>query len=143
MKFDRANFEESFPFDQLPEWTCPTCNKGNLVLNGSFITTESIESKRNREDEGCELEQLNGKFQGELICENKRCGEKINISGKFSVEHEHSVDDGTPLKNTFYPEYFYPYLKLFEVPEDFPFELEEPLEKVFKLFWIDKSVQMP
>lgn len=142
MKFDRDLFEESFSLDHFPEWVCPTCNNGKLHVDKPFISQELVRSKNAHTEEDWEPESKHEKFYGDLVCNSKKCGEKVTIAGRIEYWLDEEMEEANKerlLQKKFYPEYFYPYLKLFALPIDFPFELEEPIETIFKLFWVDSS----
>ena len=145
MKFNRELFNEYFIIDKIPEWTCPTCASGKLFLKEKqFTTHETYESQNEHHEDGWEPEWIREKFYGDLICSNKKCNEKTTIAGRIRVEPDYIIDEETNEQHlsyiqVYYPEYFYPYLTLFDYPENFPNKLEKSLESIFKLFWIDKS----
>lgn len=137
MKFNPEHFEEGFYQKEFPFWICPTCLKGQLRCKYEELRSDelSLSKKRHKHEEwGAEFAKL--KFTGNLYCNNSRCEEVVTIAGRMGYEY---VDDAHGEVPKYFPEYFYPYLKIFELPEGCPYEVEQAIENVSKLFWLSKS----
>jgi uncharacterized protein DUF4145 len=127
-------------FIELPEWNCPSCLKGKLIPDlPSFITHELAESQKDHNHPDWEPYWIREKFYGNLVCNNKACKENVTIAGQTRVQEDYRDDYERQYTPFYYPQYFYPPLKLFEFPENLPDDLEDSLENLFKLFWIDNS----
>lgn len=147
MIFEREKYPISFSIKNFPDWNCPTCGKGKLnVITNSIKSNELIESKKkNKNYPPQAIPPSKNTFFFEAICSQTTCLEQIYITGKMEIEE---TEDWVPeleelvskMDKVFYPEYFYPTLKLFKCPDYYtPYDVEDALEIAFKLFWLDKA----
>ncbi len=120
--------------------TCPTCGKGKMNILEKFAiqqTRNTLELLQGDYD----IENLDEKFSGLLICDKEYCKEVVAVSGTAIPE----LIDGDPEAITreyfqcLIPEYFSPPLKIFPLKDVYPQRVREILEKSFSLFFVDSD----
>lgn len=85
MTVDRKLWEESFT-NELPHWSCPTCQKGYLaLLPDKFLNVETGPSKSAHDHEAWEPEWTQTRFVGLLECSMPACKELVAVSGSGSI----------------------------------------------------------
>lgn len=141
---DRQPYELSFTADQLPDWTCPACQKAILVLSqDSFHFTETAASSRAHQDDNWEPEWIEYVYTCQLKCPNSACGELVVSCGNGSVDcYEGYDDDGYPVQmwaDRFTPKFFYPNLKMFKIPSKTPDGVVDELDQSFTLLFANPS----
>lgn len=140
MRIDRESFDDNFTTYDIPDWNCSSCHKGKLLFDKKNITEfETAESKLNQKHEAWEPFWLDKYFHGTLICNNPKCKEIFTIAGQIKIEEDYDSEGGATYTSCYYPEYFYPTLHLFKIPEDTPSDVEDSIKAAFKVFWVDKS----
>ncbi|TAF58759.1 MAG: DUF4145 domain-containing protein [Flavobacterium sp.] len=143
----RTTWKNPFETTAVPEWTCPTCNKGVLkALRTDFTVIESLSSKEAREHPEWEPDWVSGRFTGLLKCSNKVCADTIIVSGEMSTKLEPDYDDEYEDIGYEYtsvelltPTYFSPALNIFQIHQDVPNEIWEAIHNSFKLYWYDTA----
>ena len=133
--------KNSFIDANIPEWKCPTCNNGPLKIEAKqFHFQETKLSLSWHSEEEWEPEFTTYRFHGTLKCQN--CGDLIVFMGRGAVDHFHDYDEyireySEGYNNVFYPLYFHPNLRLFEINENCPYEIKKEIEDSFGLYWND------
>ena len=130
--------EKSFDKDKIPSWSCPTCKIGKLELSGKIDKNETKASTNDFNEDYWDRSFIKNRFHLKLKCNNKYCKEIVNASGYTSI-YEVSDENTQEEYESFYPEYFYPAIELFEISENVPYEVEEQIKTAFKLYWIDDA----
>lgn len=130
----------SFTLDNIPPWPCPSCSRGVLnIVEGTFQEKERAHSVKAKECDAWDPEWIEALYSCLLRCSNSACGEFVASHGTGSLEWAQENDDlGEPQQvyiTHFKPRYFYPPLRIFEVPPDTPesvvFELNAAFELAF------------
>ena len=126
---------------------CPDCNTGHLIAKEKNI--KKIEYKKYNEDvlatEDYDIDWLKYAFHGFLQCDNKRCNEKIVVSGHLrlnygSYESPYVEDEYIEINEEIcYPQYFEKPPRIIEIDDKYPPDIQEILFSSFSLFWIDKA----
>jgi hypothetical protein len=124
----------------MPDWTCPTCEKGVLKLEEqSFLKAEEAKS-RDHSHEAWEPEWISYIYTCLLCCSNSDCKELVSSSGTGSVDWEPSEDGQEQVWfDYFTPLYFYPHLKIIAIPKKCPGNVSEPIIESFGLFFLSPS----
>jgi len=143
----RTIWKNSFSTTAVPEWTCPTCEKGVLqALKKDYTVVESPSSKEARQHEAWEPEWISGHFTGLLKCSNEVCADRIVIVGEMSMTEEPDYEDeyegsgyGFKVVEVLSPTYFFPHLKIFQIHTDVPDEIKDAINNSFKLYWVDTA----
>ncbi|MEZ4722976.1 MAG: DUF4145 domain-containing protein [Flavobacteriales bacterium] len=133
--------KNSFSKNKIPDWTCPSCNNGYLkIIPAEFHFEETTESKgwHSHDDWGPEF--IRYRFHGTLKCKN--CDDFIAFLGRGSVDWSQYYDDigdryYENYYDIFYPEFFKPSLKLFDVHTNCPESIKDEIEASFSFFWND------
>jgi hypothetical protein len=97
---------------------------------------ENAETRRNIREEYFEPDQIERVFTGALCCAN--CGEMVVFSSNGGVDREVVDEDGRwEWVNFYVPHFFYPALKLIEMPESksVPADMREAIAASFAVFW--------
>lgn len=137
------NFSDKNP---AKAWTCPHCGTGTLSKKLSEIN--EIPNKETRLARRSQSYNAKGlatfTFSTELKCSNASCSEKTILSGRG--EYRNWGDEFTVLAQfrhdrmrKFFPEYFQPHLKLIDIPDQTPQNVQAQLQASFPLYWIDKG----
>ncbi|MCB4763292.1 MAG: DUF4145 domain-containing protein [Sulfurovum sp.] len=137
---DRQLYKRAFSKENLPEWSCPICQKGILQqVEGAFLCEETILSKEGRSHEDWEPEWVTYSYSNSLKCSNTNCGEIIFNIGDGSVDWDIvQGEDGYPEQvymDYFRSKYFHPSLVMFNIPDNTPEDVEESLKESFALFF--------
>jgi hypothetical protein len=131
----------SFTINNIPVWSCPSCNNGHLMLLAEqFHFEETKLSLSWRKDDDWEPDFINYLFHGTLRCKN--CGDYITFLGTGSVNHDYFYDQISKeyeeaYIDTFKPLYFNPPLNLIQIHEKCPENIIDEIRDSFKLFWND------
>jgi hypothetical protein len=145
MAITRAVWENRFTEDNIPSWTCPSCNHGKLTSEKKTIKKfEAISSKNARKNEDWEPDWIFGQFTGVLTCNNKKCGDIVIVTGRMNVHGDYEQDEqfeGYDLVfvEYLYPKIFIPPLNIFNIHKDVPKDISNTIRDSFNLFWIDTS----
>lgn len=136
---DRKILKYPFTLQRMPEWECPTCQKGHLrIKDGTFFEEEARHSRDHSHD-SWEPEWIRKVYSCLLACSNDQCKETLALSGTGSVDTDYEQDeDGgfSQFHTEFYsPKSFQPHLKLFKIPTKCPDPVKEALEESFRLFF--------
>lgn len=144
--FTKLEVATEFHHGEIPSsWVCPTCNKGGLVIkeNEHFHETQSVESNALFEEGYIGPEDLALSFNARLTCTNTKCGEQIMALGSGIVMEEPVEDErgnyDLAYVNCYTVKYFYPTLKIIQVPTQTPESILVPLEQSFALFFCDSD----
>ena len=140
MRIDRDSFNDNFTTYNIPDWSCSTCQKGKLLFDKKHITIhETNKSKKDRDSRDWEPYWIAQHFHGTITCNNPKCREVFTIAGFVNVEEDYDEDHGQSYTDCYYPQYFFPTLHIFKIPEDTSKDIEDAILAAFKVFWIDKS----
>lgn len=131
------NFSNKNPIN----YPCPRCNVG-------FLTPKSIATEITQV--GVDMEYYNYHdgiehiFSGILICKNSDCKELISISGRClkDIVYGKELPSGEMVEDrfsTYYPKYFYPNLKLFNIEKEIPDEIAIQINLAFSHYFSDLS----
>lgn len=125
--------------DEVPEWLCPICKKGRLIMvKEDFHFRETQSSLNAHSEDFWDPEMVDYRFHGTLRCD--LCHDFISFLGTGGVQPDYIYYQGQYHKgysDYFSPTYFLPALDLFPIPQDCPSVVKETLEDSFKLFWND------
>ncbi|NWC63967.1 DUF4145 domain-containing protein [Cedecea sp. P7760] len=127
-----------FTKHQCPDWSCPSCHSASLAIMPDTFHSEAVPETvvRFQEPDGC-LEDIRLVFSCLLKCERARCGAVVAVSGTGEVQPAHDKDeeeDGNPYFSLFQARSFIPALSVFDLPEQCPRNVAEPLKESFALF---------
>lgn len=142
MNFNRDKNYKYFILGISNDWMCPTCEKGNLIIDEKSIESkETNQSKKQRDEENdWSPESLQEKFTAKAVCNNRNCKENIFIIGDNTMDWEYINEYvGNDLTDFYYPKYFNPPINLFNIPYEIPYDVEGEIKNSFALFWADKS----
>lgn len=134
--WEKRNFTKTDP----PQYQCPKCQIG-------FLKIEEIVLKKT--EGGKELERIRYPYgiehlmAGVFKCRKESCGEIVSFSGLCTKDiHVQQEVDGEMVEfeaDMYEPKYFYPNLKLFELPKEVSAEVEEQINLSFSHFFNDLS----
>lgn len=141
---DRKIFKVPFPKGMPPKWICPTCGIGVLQLHeDSFAVYERSDSKKAHNHEAWEPDWISYIYSCFLKCSNNDCAEMVTNTGTGSVESDQFYDEhGIPQQewfDYFQAKYFQPCLRIFNIPEDAPYDVKTEIEQSFALFFCNSD----
>jgi len=152
MSINREFWLRPFSKEYFPNWICPRCETGVLrPITKSFLYEESgdIASERLRHGEYFEYDAYTFRYSVLLKCNNSNCLERVSSCGQGYVQEDFAVANGklvfedggprTDFAEIFVPEYFYPPINIFSVPQKCPEEVISEIKASFKLFFADSS----
>lgn len=132
--FVRASFEKS----KVPQWTCPTCEKGTLTPVDEFTIKPNAETTQNQDEEWFDSDYAGYVFNGMLNC--GACKENVIICGTGHVIQDY--EDNGPGWDYFTmltPTFFIPPLKVISpsVNDQVPDQVTLLLNKAHEICWSD------
>jgi hypothetical protein len=140
MRLNKDILVKSFEIGQIPNWSCPTCKHGKLYLGGIVDRNQTKESKNDFQEDYWDFSFVKHRFHFKMKCNNNECQEIVTVAGYTQAsEIEEPDSSGDKAIDFFYPQYFYPAIELFEIPEEVPYDVEEQIKLAFKLYWIDDA----
>jgi hypothetical protein len=158
MPIDRKLWLRSFVKNQIPNWHCPRCAKGILrPLDKSFRCEETADSRLANATLYAKLLELEGKtysfsenqstidsefssycYLVILKCNNPSCFEYVVSCGVGYMEEFFNIEnDDISYSEVFQPEYFYPPINIFTIPQQCPEHVAKEIRSSFKLFFAD------
>lgn len=127
-----------FTKHQCPAWRCPSCHSTSLAIQPeTFHSAADPETVARYRQEDGGPEDIRLVFSCLLKCERARCGAVVAVSGTGEVQPAHDEDemeDGEPYYDLFQARSFIPALLVFDIPEQCPGAVAEPLKQSFALF---------
>lgn len=113
-------------------------------MDDSFVNEETAESRKERKDPDWEPSWIKKRFSFILVCPNKRCQEKVFVSGEGTVSDDFFYDDKKQkeievITEHLRPLYINPRLKIIEEHDETPFEVCEAIQRANALYWADKG----
>ncbi|HTF94735.1 MAG TPA: DUF4145 domain-containing protein [Cellvibrio sp.] len=137
---DRKLYKVPFQENSVPDWQCPTCQKGFLlIVDKTFVSRELALSKRGKDHPEWDPDWIQYTYSCMLECSNEKCKEVVANIGSGRVDWDVELDEeGIPeqvYSDYFKPLYFYPHLMLIKIPANTPEEVKSSLEKSFNLFF--------
>lgn len=138
MTVNRSHFERSY--SEFPAWTCPTCEQGHLVLDkASFQNVETGPSKKAHDHPAWDVEWIENRFAGILICNFANCGELVAIGGSVTVEEQYEQDYDGEIRqiyvDTFEPRFIFPAPPLVRLIQETPIAVKAKLVEAAGLVW--------
>ncbi len=133
----KRNFNNKNP----KHFPCPKCNVGILELKDIMtnITPTGKHMDYHNYQQG--IEYL---FSGILQCKNSDCKELITVCGKClkNIVYDKKLPDGQIVEDRisdYFPKYFYPNLKLFNLSEQIPDNVAKQINLSFSNYFDDLS----
>jgi hypothetical protein len=146
MSVIEALWPDKFTSDNIPQWQCPTCQRGLMALKGKLLNCyESASSKKeNAEWLPTTVPWSKGVFTCILICNNTRCQETVALTGTYEIEEFWPIDmfSGNPqlsYTEVYTPLTSVPALHVFNLSEHIPMPVNNAIAESFKIFWLDPS----
>lgn len=135
---ERQIYKQYFNDEKIPEWQCPTCEKGFLnIKKGSLISEELASSAKLHNDEYWEPFWIQLTYTCIFECTNINCKELVSSIGNITVDYfmVYGKDDFPDEKyyNKFVPLFFNPPLKLIKLFEGIPDSIKLILIESFKV----------
>lgn len=140
---DRQVFEQlSFWRDEVPDYPCPSCDRGTLKLKGPLLSEFTAQTNRYKDEEWFDWEE-HGEFvfSGTLICGS--CTEPFFIVGDGHPEPDvYDDEDGRPCQSLFSSnnvKYVQPHLRLIDYPGELSDEFKAQINSAFALYFSNPS----
>ncbi|MFN8509034.1 MAG: DUF4145 domain-containing protein [Deinococcaceae bacterium] len=122
-----------FTLDKIPEWACPTCEKGILTIKKeSFFKDEPVDS-RDHSDKEWSPEYIRYVYSCLLYCSNPNCHEVVTCTGSGNVRCDYN-EENKQLEycEEFCVKFFEPPLRIISIPKNCPEEVKSPLIESFR-----------
>ncbi|MGP5549553.1 DUF4145 domain-containing protein [Psychrobacter namhaensis] len=141
---DKELLTSYFTTNQSTYWPCSTCSNGYLLINeDTFFSKETSVSQKGHPIYETEPESVRFVYSCIFRCSNKNCNEQFASSGHGCLEWDTEEDNnGIPqpiYSPCFEPYYFYPALKIIDIPKNVPDDIINQLNKSFELFFSSPS----
>lgn len=124
-----------------PEWPCPSCHGGHLLLEPKSLryeeTPESVTSRVENDD--WDPEWTDFTFAAWLRCSNQACKAHVAVMGTGGLDPTIDPDQGMTWENYFTPMFARPMPDIFSLPPKCPDEVCEALRRSFAAFWSDSA----
>ena len=146
MKINRDKYLKPFNSKNFPNFLCPNCREGYLLLDNGSFKCESTDRSKRLYDLIDDVSAFELKFISFLKCNNKNCKELVSLSGigntkeswvidsgDINAEPELEYDDFLEIK------YMFPSVDIFEINRNCPKEISYIIKQSFCLFWNDPS----
>lgn len=127
---------------KFPEWPCPNCRSGRLVLlTDTFNQTQRVDFDSNDPDfEPGWIEYL---FTAHFSCTNEICSGKVVCSGSGGVDQFTDQMTGeSDWENYLCPKHFEPPLHIFFISETVPRAVSESLRDSFSLYFVSPQAAL-
>jgi len=140
MQIDQESFKEKFTMNKIPKWNCSSCQEGKLFFKEEDITAfETIEEKKKKNKSKKKIYLFEKYFLGTITCNNPECKEIFTIAGKLKLEKNSNSKFEKSCIENYYPQYIFPTLHIFNIPEETAYDVQEAIITAFKVFWINNS----
>lgn len=141
---DKELLTSYFTKSQNISWPCSTCSNGYLVINeDTFFSKETSVSQKGHPLYGSEPESVRFVYSCIFRCSNNNCNEQFASSGHGCLDWDIEEDDHGMQQQVyspcFEPYYFYPSLKIIDIPKIVPDDITNQLNKSFELFFSSPS----
>lgn len=137
MAIDHTLWTETFSQDDIPAFTCPSCNKGTLTLHGKVVRDEPGFSKAAHSHPDWEPDWAVERFSMVLRCSITKCGENVFAHGGTVIEQVRDEEHGWSLESLLRPTSMFPAPHIIRFPEGMPEPVKTELEIAFQIFWAD------
>jgi len=125
---------------EAPDYPCPHCGRGLLVLDPDSLTAhETEDSRRAHPDDRWDPDQAHYAFSCWLKCSAPRCGGLIAVVGEGFEEPEWDEERGQMWVRAYRPRFAWPMPSIFTVPEGCPASVARQLTKSFEALWNDPA----
>src|SRR3954468_25052630 len=118
-------------------WPCPVCGESALAaIAGTVHANEGRWSREALDHEAWEPSWIDRRFTCQLSCS---CGEVVALAGRQTVEDfviESADDFKIDYTDVSEPLFFYPSLRIIDIPIGVPSDVREQIEQSFNVFWI-------
>ncbi len=133
-------FKTFFSENGIPEWKCPHCKLGNLLLNNENLHYHETPTSIAEHDDDCwEPDWMDYRCTAIFTC--NKCEGQTYCCGRGHYTTWFSGDPEDPGYDeiSFTPTFFEPTIDLFEIPKKCPESVSSVLISSFSLAWADIS----
>lgn len=141
---DRKSFKRTFGKRGATHYSCPSCGKGVLrIKEGTFQHQETRASARAHGHEAWDPDWIIYVYSCIFECTNSACKDVVSSVGHGGVDQSYYYDENgetdVDYDDYFRPNYFFPSLRLFDVPASTPKPVSEEIETSFSLIFSDPA----
>lgn len=127
-----------------PTWPCPACGATALRLEQAKLQiVETGPSASAHQHDAWEVEWVDERFTGELLCGNAACKNAVVVCGAVQNElhqyYDHEGATQSEVLKTYVPSYFQDVLPVFSIAGECPAEVSNEMSSSFGLLWCDVS----
>lgn len=132
-------FKKKFTLDDGVTYLFPTCSDFTLQLQPKKFHSEDTSGtkKMQASDDYYEPEFFSFVFSAIFICKNSKCKESVVCLGDGYVDFEENIDPygnyDRSYFNVYVPKVFMPTIHFFNIPENCPETVKQPLIEAFSL----------
>lgn len=134
----------TFYRDDVPSWTCPSCNGASLNLQADdLLIYDSGETTNSRRMEWFDADCVRYRFSAILRCTNFRCNDVVTVVGAGEVETDHTLDDEgkweVNYRDCFTPRFFEPCLIPISIPDGTSADVRQALLAAFSIIFTNRD----
>lgn len=132
-------FKKKFTLDDGVTYLCPTCSDFTLQLQPKKFHSEETSGtkKMQASDDYYEPEFYSFIFSAIFICKNSKCKESVVCLGDGYIDFDENIDPygnyDRSYFNVYVPKVFMPTIHFFNIPENCPKNVKQPLIEAFSL----------
>ena len=135
MPIDRTLWKSYFRKDRAPNWPCPKCGSGVIVLQEESFRYFEINAPPSKASEDWDETWTTYTYSAMFMCNNKVCATYIASCGRGG----RSQVDIYEYEDFYIPEYFFPELVIFPIPKTCPQSVAEAITCSFQLFFANSA----
>jgi hypothetical protein len=138
-RMEKNLWKTSVTHDRCPDWPCPTCKAGVLVLEKGSLKEANTKKSMTDQNEGWwGPEHVVMSFTAWATCSNEACGERFALAGIGGVEVEPDDHGNAEYVEVFQLKFCHPVLSLISVSTNCPDTVRQALIAAFSTFWTDR-----
>ena len=143
INMNRRLYTQGFTLDDTPNYPCPKCETGILVLNkDDFKSYTPYDLSEMQDHPAFEPGWISYIFNCVFECNKRGCNGKVVCTGRGSMDFDIVDDQGFERQewhDYYQPLFFHPNLKLINIPENTPDNIKQTLNQSFELFFTSPS----
>jgi len=149
MHIDRSLWVDvKFQENRFPAWPCPNCGRVSLEHDNRAFLFRTDKGTRKEDYLGEEWYEIWERHRVITILHCTSCRDNTMVIGTGETANffyeDGNGNDFSENEKVYYPKYFIPALKIFEIPKEMKVKLQKSkivaeIEKAFSLFWCDNE----
>jgi hypothetical protein len=125
---------------KMPEFPCPSCKSTVVLDESTMLKRETLQSQKMHNSENWTPYDVDFRFSCMMVCNNKRCGEIVVVSGFFECEEDVVYDERGSHGDYFEfyrPKSMQPPPPVIPISPKLSDNCRQDLKAAFALLWVD------